>query len=144
MTGSGQNRVDIDHTLWTLRSPCSLGVHNSSLFWILGGRQKICQKKGKLLFSYFLLYLLNYLSHRDVIYLILILRRFFYGSLKFNFTLELIFLVLERRKAVHFWQKICQKKLQKRKKWKITIFIFFAISPELNKLQRRNIPHFNP
>ena len=43
-----------------------------------------------------------------------------------------------------FERKFAKKKLQKRKKWKITIFIFFPISPEPVELQRRNISHFNP
>ena len=51
---------------------------------------------------------------------------------------------MNRNLQLSFDRKFAKKKLQKRKKWKITIFIFFAISPELNKLQRRNIPHFNP
>ena len=43
------------------------------------------------------------MSYRDVIYLILILKRFYYDLLKFNFTLGLISLTLQIRKVVHFF-----------------------------------------
>ena len=43
------------------------------------------------------------MSYRDVIYLILILKRFYYDLLKFNFTLGLIYLTLQIRKVVHFF-----------------------------------------
>ena len=60
-------------------------------------------KFEKLIFSHFLQYLLNYLTYRDVQYLILILRRFYFDLLKCNLSVGVTVLKLQSCKVVHFF-----------------------------------------
>ena len=60
-------------------------------------------KFEKLIFSHFLQYLLNYLTYRDVQYLILILRRFYFDLVKYNLSLGVKVLKLQSCKVVHFF-----------------------------------------
>ena len=60
-------------------------------------------KFEKLIFSYFLQYLLNYLTYRDVQYLILILRRFYFDLLKCHLSVGVTVLKLQSCKVVHFF-----------------------------------------
>ena len=54
-------------------------------------------------FSYFLVYLLNYLTYRNVLYLILILERFWFDLLKSILSISVTVFKLYGRKAVYFF-----------------------------------------
>ena len=92
---------------------------------------------SNIFFSYFSMYLQTYLSYRDVLYLKIILKKFWFDHLKCNFALGCIIWAVEIKICVHIFLK---KKVTKMRFLENSYFHnFFCISESIRGTETPNI-----